>query len=157
MFIITQLCRLHPVWSETAGLNPFSHIWMTIWGNYLAEDRKPLSQKFLNFQLSMLKEQKRKPTSIILLKTVLISLLSGCSDITAAVTQSQRADLLTGRAAKSGAKPKQTTKRKKNTATSKKGGKAEDSKEDHLAAIGGRDTSLFLFRALGKILYCKRE
>ena len=26
-----------------------------------------------------------------------------------------------------------------------------------LAAIGGRDISLFLFRALGKILYCKRE
>jgi cell cycle checkpoint protein len=26
-----------------------------------------------------------------------------------------------------------------------------------LAAIGGRDNSLFLFRALGKILYCKRE
>ena len=26
-----------------------------------------------------------------------------------------------------------------------------------LSAIGGRDTSLFLFRALGKILYCKRE
>lgn len=30
-----------------------------------------------------------------------------------------------------------------------------DGKE--LAAIGGRDHSLFLFRALGKILYCKRE
>jgi cell cycle checkpoint protein len=26
-----------------------------------------------------------------------------------------------------------------------------------LAAIGGRDNSIFLFRALGKILYCKRE
>ena len=26
-----------------------------------------------------------------------------------------------------------------------------------LAAIGGRDNSLFLFRALGKILYCKRD
>ena len=26
-----------------------------------------------------------------------------------------------------------------------------------LAAIGGRDSSLFLFRALGKILYCKRD
>ena len=29
--------------------------------------------------------------------------------------------------------------------------------EVDLAAIGGRDNSLFLFRALGKILYCKRE
>ena len=27
--------------------------------------------------------------------------------------------------------------------------------EDSMAAIGGRDTSIFLFRALGKILYCK--
>lgn len=26
-----------------------------------------------------------------------------------------------------------------------------------LASIGGRDTTLFLFRALGKILYCKRK
>lgn len=26
-----------------------------------------------------------------------------------------------------------------------------------LSGIGGRDSSLFLFRALGKILYCKRE
>ena len=25
-----------------------------------------------------------------------------------------------------------------------------------LSGIGGRDSSLFLFRALGKILYCKR-
>ncbi|KAK3600453.1 hypothetical protein CHS0354_037859 [Potamilus streckersoni] len=33
----------------------------------------------------------------------------------------------------------------------------ETSAEAELAAIGGRDTSLFLFRALGKILYCKRE
>ena len=26
-----------------------------------------------------------------------------------------------------------------------------------MAAIGGRDTSIFLFRALGKILYCKSK
>ena len=26
-----------------------------------------------------------------------------------------------------------------------------------VTAIGGRDTALFLFRALGKILYCKSE
>lgn len=29
--------------------------------------------------------------------------------------------------------------------------------DSELASIGGRDTSLFLFRALGKILYCKRD
>lgn len=32
-----------------------------------------------------------------------------------------------------------------------------DEREEALAAIGGRDTSLFLFRALGKILYCKSK
>jgi len=30
-------------------------------------------------------------------------------------------------------------------------------KNEELLSIGGRDTSLFLFRALGKILYCKRK
>ncbi len=29
--------------------------------------------------------------------------------------------------------------------------------DSSLAAIGGRDTSMFLFRALGKILYCKSK
>ena len=29
--------------------------------------------------------------------------------------------------------------------------------DSELASIGGRDTSLFLFRALGKILYCKSK
>ena len=28
---------------------------------------------------------------------------------------------------------------------------------DHLVGVGGRDCSLYLFRALGKILYGKRE
>ena len=37
----------------------------------------------------------------------------------------------------------------------KKGAKGKGT--DALAAIGGRDNSLFLFRALGKILYCKRK
>ena len=36
--------------------------------------------------------------------------------------------------------------------SSKSGGQ-----DDNMAAIGGRDTSIFLFRALGKILYCKSE
>lgn len=30
-------------------------------------------------------------------------------------------------------------------------------KDEELMSIGGRDTSLFLFRALGKILYCKSK
>ncbi|XP_054764183.2 cell cycle checkpoint protein RAD17-like [Lytechinus pictus] len=36
-------------------------------------------------------------------------------------------------------------------------GSKDDEEDKRLAAIGGRDTSLFLFRALGKVLYCKRE
>ncbi|KAL5015731.1 hypothetical protein ScPMuIL_005320 [Solemya velum] len=32
-----------------------------------------------------------------------------------------------------------------------------DNSENDMAAIGGRDTTIFLFRALGKILYCKRD
>eukprot|EP00057_Strongylocentrotus_purpuratus_P032272 XP_787106.3 PREDICTED: cell cycle checkpoint protein RAD17 isoform X1 [Strongylocentrotus purpuratus] len=36
-------------------------------------------------------------------------------------------------------------------------GSKDDKEDKRLAAIGGRDTSLFLFRALGKVLYCKRE
>lgn len=36
--------------------------------------------------------------------------------------------------------------------------KAKDSEgRDKELAIGGKDSSLFLFRALGKILYCKSE
>jgi len=38
---------------------------------------------------------------------------------------------------------------------SKKEDKGE--KEIPMKAIGGKDTTLFLFRALGKILYCKRK
>ncbi|KPP59826.1 cell cycle checkpoint protein RAD17-like [Scleropages formosus] len=37
-----------------------------------------------------------------------------------------------------------------------KSAKASD-KQDDTQAVGGRDVSLFLFRALGKILYCKRQ
>ena len=31
------------------------------------------------------------------------------------------------------------------------------SSKDSQVAVGGKDASLFLFRALGKVLYCKRE
>ena len=40
--------------------------------------------------------------------------------------------------------------------SSKKAAKSVGSGTEQ-AAIGERDTTLFLFRALGKILYCKRE
>jgi hypothetical protein len=55
------------------------------------------------------------------------------------------------RSSKSSSKP---TARSKKPTKSKKRTPDGDSE---LAAIGGRDTSLFLFRALGKILYCKRK
>ena len=36
--------------------------------------------------------------------------------------------------------------------------KSKETKEqEEEQAIGGKDVSLFLFRALGKILHCKRE
>ena len=62
-----------------------------------------------------------------------------------------------------GSKSKPTMKKK--SSSSSKGSRltkaASSSKsggqDDSMAAIGGRDTSIFLFRALGKILYCKSE
>ncbi|OWF38083.1 cell cycle checkpoint protein RAD17-like [Mizuhopecten yessoensis] len=50
-------------------------------------------------------------------------------------------------------KGKQPVKKPRGKAKSK----SSDKKDSDLASIGGRDTSLFLFRALGKILYCKRD
>ncbi|KAG7163439.1 Cell cycle checkpoint protein RAD17-like [Homarus americanus] len=41
---------------------------------------------------------------------------------------------------------------KKNSST-----KTQESDLDGFAAVGGKDASLFLFRALGKVLYCKRK
>ncbi|OCU02360.1 hypothetical protein XELAEV_18008122mg [Xenopus laevis] len=54
-----------------------------------------------------------------------------------------------GKASKSG-KPSSKSKTKKEP---RKGGE----NVDEVQAIGGKDASLFLFRALGKILYCKRD
>lgn len=38
----------------------------------------------------------------------------------------------------------------------RKGSSSEGVATGETASIGGRDSALFLFRALGKILYCKR-
>lgn len=48
-------------------------------------------------------------------------------------------------------KDKSVTRAKRSTKS-----KPASSEEAHVA-VGGKDASLFLFRALGKILYCKRE
>ncbi|KAK3091878.1 hypothetical protein FSP39_023378 [Pinctada imbricata] len=52
-------------------------------------------------------------------------------------------------------KPKSKVKAKRQKQDTK--GKAKPTDDGELASIGGKDTSLFLFRALGKILYCKRD
>ncbi|KAM6106165.1 cell cycle checkpoint protein RAD17 isoform 3-T3 [Pterocles gutturalis] len=39
----------------------------------------------------------------------------------------------------------------------KKKSKSDTSEDEEIQAIGGKDASIFLFHALGKILYCKRE
>ncbi|KAM4808892.1 cell cycle checkpoint protein RAD17 [Rhinophrynus dorsalis] len=56
-------------------------------------------------------------------------------------------------------KKKGKTKLEKTTSKAKHKKKSEKCGEnaDEVQAIGGKDASLFLFRALGKILYCKRE
>ncbi|KAH3695958.1 hypothetical protein DPMN_083417, partial [Dreissena polymorpha] len=62
-------------------------------------------------------------------------------------------------------KPKQPIKKTGSNASVKRATGAKRSlsktssfqKEEELLVIGGRDTSLFLFRAIGKILYCKRD
>lgn len=60
-------------------------------------------------------------------------------------------DVLESRVESKSKKNKKSGKhQKKDSAGQSESGKA-------LSAIGGKDTSLFLFRAIGKILYCKRE
>ncbi|XP_071800294.1 cell cycle checkpoint protein RAD17-like isoform X1 [Asterias amurensis] len=56
--------------------------------------------------------------------------------------------------------PKSSTAKSRKQPVGKSGRQTKEkkvTKDSSLAAIGGRDTSMFLFRALGKILYCKRE
>jgi hypothetical protein len=51
-----------------------------------------------------------------------------------------------------------TSKKKKASGTASKSSKSKNSDEGSaLASIGGKDPSLDLFHAMGKVLYCKRE
>ena len=53
---------------------------------------------------------------------------------------------------------KKTSSNKTSKKTSSSQAKEEGSKDDdQVTAVGAKDTSMFLFRALGKILYCKSE
>lgn len=68
----------------------------------------------------------------------------------------QLEELFTGNTTTSGRSgPK--SKARKTGSTNSKSSKAKGDKEQVLASVGGKDASLFLFRALGKVLYCKRE
>ena len=51
-------------------------------------------------------------------------------------------------------RPTRESKSQSEKSSSKKSGKNESSS---VSMIGGKDTSLFLFRVLGKILYCKSK
>lgn len=66
----------------------------------------------------------------------------------------QLKELFTSQSVKSSSKSKSRSKSSTSKAKTTKTGASE---EDSLAVIGGKDASLFLFRALGKILYCKRD
>lgn len=97
-------------------------------------------------------------------KTVIESIsMSSAGDIRGAINALQFAcekdttDLVaTGRMkGKSSLKKQSSSKTTKSKLKSTETAPPEN--ESELAAIGGRDTSLFLFRALGKILYCKRD
>ncbi|XP_078317725.1 cell cycle checkpoint protein RAD17-like [Crassostrea virginica] len=87
--------------------------------------------------------------------------MSSAGDIRGAINALQFAclkdthDLLP--VATKGKQTKKKTSKGESKSNKKTGNKSSSDPDSTLAAIGGRDTSLFLFRALGKILYCKRD
>ncbi|CAG2257811.1 HRAD17 [Mytilus edulis] len=97
-------------------------------------------------------------------KTVLESIaMSSAGDIRGAINALQFAcekdtgDLMSGGRLKGKASLKKQSSRGSNKIKSKTKSENSANPDSELASIGGRDTSLFLFRALGKILYCKRD
>ncbi|XP_076076265.1 cell cycle checkpoint protein RAD17-like [Mytilus galloprovincialis] len=97
-------------------------------------------------------------------KTVLESIaMSSAGDIRGAINALQFAcekdtgDLMSGGRLKGKASLKKQSSRGSNKMKSKTKSENSANPDSELASIGGRDTSLFLFRALGKILYCKRD
>ncbi|XP_071995186.1 cell cycle checkpoint protein RAD17 [Engystomops pustulosus] len=95
-------------------------------------------------------------------KEALELLCSGCSgDIRSAINSLQFSALKDSSlptdfwTKKKGKQPK-ASKTSSKSKSKKKSDKAGD-QSDEVQAIGGKDASLFLFRALGKILHCKRE
>ncbi|XP_044138718.1 cell cycle checkpoint protein RAD17 [Bufo gargarizans] len=94
-------------------------------------------------------------------KEALEMLCSGCSgDIRSAINSLQFSALKDSSLprdlwSKKKGKPSKVSKTSSKLKNSKKSDKVGDKTE--VQAIGGKDASLFLFRALGKILHCKRE
>lgn len=78
---------------------------------------------------------------------------------TGTVIFSDTGDLLSGGRIKGKTTLKKHSSSRSSKAKSKssKAAESQGENESELASIGGRDTSLFLFRALGKILYCKSK
>ncbi|KAM4049340.1 cell cycle checkpoint protein RAD17 [Anomaloglossus baeobatrachus] len=95
-------------------------------------------------------------------KEALELLCSGCSgDIRSAINSLQfsalkDSSLTSDFWSKKKGKPSKVSKTSSKLKNKKKSSKVGD-KADEIQAIGGKDASLFLFRALGKILHCKRE
>ncbi|XP_069818963.1 cell cycle checkpoint protein RAD17 [Dendropsophus ebraccatus] len=94
-------------------------------------------------------------------KETLELLCSGCSgDIRSAINSLQFSALKDSSLPSDFWSKKKGKASKVSKATSKSKGKKKSDKvgdTDEIQAIGGKDASLFLFRALGKILHCKRE
>uniref|UniRef100_A0A8C5LQJ4 RAD17 checkpoint clamp loader component n=1 Tax=Leptobrachium leishanense TaxID=445787 RepID=A0A8C5LQJ4_9ANUR len=94
-------------------------------------------------------------------KAVLELICSGCSGDIRSAINSLQFSVLRDRSLPGDFWRKNKAKATKNAKTSsrakhKKKSEFGEMNED-VQAIGGKDASLFLFRALGKILYCKRE
>ncbi|CAC5393976.1 HRAD17 [Mytilus coruscus] len=89
--------------------------------------------------------------------------MSSAGDIRGAINALQFAcekdtgDLMSGGRLKGNASLKKQSSSRSNKMKSKTKSESPANPDCELASIGGRDTSLFLFRALGKILYCKRD
>ncbi|NWR57340.1 RAD17 protein, partial [Bucorvus abyssinicus] len=97
-------------------------------------------------------------------RTSLELLCRGCSgDIRSAINSLQFSSMKDGSLEKefwSGKKRSSTLKCESSSSSVskvRKKSKSDTSEDQEIQAIGGKDASIFLFHALGKIIYCKRE
>ncbi|KAM8793538.1 cell cycle checkpoint protein RAD17-like [Eudromia elegans] len=94
-------------------------------------------------------------------KTSLESICRGCSgDIRSAINSlqfSSMKDCSLDCSFRSRKKDTSTLKCKAGISKARKRNKLDALENEEIKAIGGKDTSIFLFHALGKIIYCKRE